>query len=267
MLMGSRVRALLGTLVVVAVPAITIQMLHGVADRPWFQIDYGDFLGWLGRTSLTDALTALARLAALVLAYYLLLSTVLYLLALASGSRSLVRITRPLALPVVRSLADRVVAGSIAISALATPLIASAPPAPEAVARPGVSAGVAADYLPESRLIEDVEIVQPPPPILDDGTAFTGRPTTPPPETLELAADTPTGPIEVVVQQGDHLWGLAETRIGETMGREPMDHEVAPYWREVVELNRDRIRSGNPDLIVPGEVVVLPDPAPFIGTR
>jgi nucleoid-associated protein YgaU len=43
------------------------------------------------------------------------------------------------------------------------------------------------------------------------------------------------------------------------MGREPSDSEVAPYWVSVVEANRNSIRSGNPDLIYPGEVVLLPD--------
>jgi nucleoid-associated protein YgaU len=65
--------------------------------------------------------------------------------------------------------------------------------------------------------------------------------------------------VEVTVQPGDNFWRLAENRLRELTGREPSDSEVAPYWVTVVEANRDRIRSGNPDLIYPGEVVLLPD--------
>ena len=34
--------------------------------------------------------------------------------------------------------------------------------------------------------------------------------------------------------------------------------DVAPYWLRVVELNRHRLRSGNANLVYPGEVVELP---------
>jgi hypothetical protein len=33
---------------------------------------------------------------------------------------------------------------------------------------------------------------------------------------------------------------------------------VAEYWAKVVEANRDRLESGDPDLIFPKEKVVLP---------
>jgi nucleoid-associated protein YgaU len=54
------------------------------------------------------------------------------------------------------------------------------------------------------------------------------------------------------------MWSLAEDRLRMALGREPADHEIGPYWRKVVEENQDRIRSGDPDLIFPGEVLVMP---------
>jgi nucleoid-associated protein YgaU len=34
---------------------------------------------------------------------------------------------------------------------------------------------------------------------------------------------------------------------------------VAPYWRAVIDANRDRLAvPGDPDLILPGQVIVLP---------
>ncbi len=58
----------------------------------------------------------------------------------------------------------------------------------------------------------------------------------------------------VVVEPGDHFWKISERRLADTT------IPVAPYWRHVVEHNRDAIRSGDPDLIYPGEVVELPAP-------
>jgi len=260
-------------MLVVAVPAITVRLLHGLADRPWFQVDYRDLGGWLATTNLVDALTALARLTALVLAYYLLVSTVLYLVALSSGNRSFIRITRPFAIPMVRSLADRVIAGSIAVSTIAAPLIVSAPPAPDAAATPAISAEVSTGYVPASRIMKDDESESLARDTRGAAVSFSGRPTTAPPEPTETETETettdgaePPAPIEVVVVPGDHLWGLAASRIADALGRKPLEHEIAPYWRDVIDENRGRLRSGNPDVIFPGEVIVLPDPTPHLAS-
>jgi hypothetical protein len=65
--------------------------------------------------------------------------------------------------------------------------------------------------------------------------------------------------VEVAV--GDNLWLIAVSAVARETGREPgtvTDDEVARYWRVVCDVNRDRLRSGDVDLIYPGEVVVLP---------
>ncbi|MFQ5523526.1 MAG: LysM peptidoglycan-binding domain-containing protein [Acidimicrobiia bacterium] len=64
--------------------------------------------------------------------------------------------------------------------------------------------------------------------------------------------------VKVVVTRGDHLWKISERHLEELMGREPSGAEVSPYWRQVIEVNRKALRSGDPDLIYPGEVVTLP---------
>jgi hypothetical protein len=38
----------------------------------------------------------------------------------------------------------------------------------------------------------------------------------------------------------------------------PTDAVIAEYWERVVALNRATLRSGNPSLIFPGEIVALP---------
>lgn len=58
----------------------------------------------------------------------------------------------------------------------------------------------------------------------------------------------------VVVKKGDHLWKISARHLTEVAP----DVRVAPYWREVVDLNTPRLRSGDPDLIYPGEEIELP---------
>jgi hypothetical protein len=62
----------------------------------------------------------------------------------------------------------------------------------------------------------------------------------------------------VVVESGDHIWKISKESLSEKLDREPRDAEVHPYWVETVEINLDFLRSGDPDLIYPGEELVLP---------
>lgn len=65
----------------------------------------------------------------------------------------------------------------------------------------------------------------------------------------------------VTVVEGDHLWRISERHVRGQLGREPTTTEVSPYWRKVVSHNMGNLRSGDPDLIYPGEVIDLPSPA------
>lgn len=73
-----------------------------------------------------------------------------------------------------------------------------------------------------------------------------------PTEIEPVPADPTTG--SVVVETGDHLWKISADHLGAGAA----DGEIAPYWRHVVEVNTPRLRSGDPDLIYPGEIVDLP---------
>lgn len=205
------------------------------------------------------ALGSAARLLGLAVAYWLLASTVLYLLAsLARLPRALKAISwltwRP-----VRRLIDGGLASGLAM-AMTLPAHAS----------------VAPGYVP----VPASDPVSQPTTTLPAGTTIaitTTQPTTKPIDILYLPVE-PTGaavPVatvdraqaieyaHVVVMPGDNMWLLAERRLVDLLGRQAGDHEVAPYWLAVIGANRDRIRSGDPDLIFPGEVLVLPawDPA------
>lgn len=64
---------------------------------------------------------------------------------------------------------------------------------------------------------------------------------------------------QVTVHPGDHLWSISETRLENVTQRHVPDQVIARYWRKVIARNEDRIRSGDPDLIYPGEVILLPE--------
>ncbi|MGB8361521.1 MAG: hypothetical protein WCE80_08990 [Acidimicrobiia bacterium] len=67
------------------------------------------------------------------------------------------------------------------------------------------------------------------------------------------SSSQPSQDTHVIVERGDHLWKISARHLGDG----PVT-EVAPYWRQVVVLNTPRLRSGNPDLIYPGEEIELP---------
>lgn len=73
---------------------------------------------------------------------------------------------------------------------------------------------------------------------------------------LPTAAGHSPATDTVTVAPGDHFWKISARRLAEI----ELEAPVGPYWRKVVEVNLDNIRSGDPDLIYPGEVVELPAP-------
>ena len=85
----------------------------------------------------------------------------------------------------------------------------------------------------------------------DVGPAARGSPA----PALSTPAATRT---DYTVRTGDHLWGIAEHHLEATLGRIGSDAEIATYWSHVIDVNRSRLRSGDPDLIFPGEVIECP---------
>lgn len=207
------------------------------------RIRWTDLAGWLEASAFEDALTAVLRTTGLAIGYWLLGSTLLYLTARLAGWGRITAGVGLFTLPAVRRASDRLVAGSLALATLAAPAVSwpqsGPPPAPPTV---------------------DVPDAYRQPAVNPDGGDETMREEVPVPSgdaspEIVIYADAT---LEVVVRPGDNLWDLAARRMNKSLGRQAADHEVVPYWLEMIQANEERIRSGDPDLIFPGEVILLP---------
>src|SRR5262249_26420304 len=133
---GPKARRVL--VLVVAAEVGAVVALHRLGGVDGFAIPRHDLGRWLQQTPSEDVLLAGVRLAALVAAWWLLATTVLYLVARAARLARLPRTARTLewaTLPAVRRWADRAVAVSIvAASALGAARPAGADPPPTTTA-------------------------------------------------------------------------------------------------------------------------------------
>jgi LysM repeat protein len=77
----------------------------------------------------------------------------------------------------------------------------------------------------------------------------------------EVDAPSPAPPARpsigtpYVVQPGDNLWLIAQRTLEQ---RARPARELVAYWHAVIEANASTLRSGDPNLIYPGEVITLP---------
>jgi hypothetical protein len=255
--MRMRVTLRAGALLAGEVGAVVL--LHRLGSAPGFALPHGDPAGWLRETPALDATGAMLRLLALGAAWWLLGSTLWWLLAAARGRRH-----RPvaLALPGTRRLVEWTLALTLASGVTFTaPLAGAATPGPPttattATAPDGVRTGRSLVVVPPASAPPT-----PPPP--------TTPPPDPPPSTTPaptVAVPRPTAPAAPtaavhVIAAGENLWSIAAAHLGDLTGRPAdavPDVEVAPYWRALCDLNRATIRSGNPSLVFPSEVLQLP---------
>ena len=58
---------------------------------------------------------------------------------------------------------------------------------------------------------------------------------------------------------GDNLWSIAAAELARRSSRAELSNaSIAEYWGRLIASNRMQLRSGNPNLIFPGERVTLP---------
>jgi hypothetical protein len=257
--------ARLGSTVLVEVAMVAA--LVALGRRSELAVPVGHLGTWLRDGDPATVVVAVARWIALVGAGWLLGSTLLYLAASLSRVPAAMRAVGWTTLPSVRRAVDAVGAASVATAVVLAPSVAGAarasdPPSVSLV-RDGHSGGDGGDGGGIGRLPAD-----PTPTSLP--TPPSSSPPSPPPPTTAVVAPVPAPAAaepepdadpEVVVAAGDNLWLLAARHLAAVSGRSVGDvpeHEVAPYWVRVCDANRERLASGDPNLIFPGERVVLP---------
>ena len=260
----SRARDFLGTIAAIVLPVVAVVALHRLGSLEWLRVDIGDLDGWARRARPEDALAAVLRYVALGGGYWLAATSMLYLLARLSGAARLIDATAVLTVPAVRRVTDRLVVGTLAMSSLAGPAIAMSdrwaggPTADPIVARLEAENPKTPDVVVDLTTIEAEQAPTSPlrPVPWTDSKPSTADPSNgrQPAESISIRAGAD---LEVIVTEGDHLWALAERRVSDLLGRPATDQEITPYWRRVVSSNPE-IRSGDPDVIYPGEVIVLP---------
>jgi hypothetical protein len=281
---GSKARRVVALLVVGE--TIAVVALHRLGGVEGFAIPRHDLTRWLQQTPSEDVLLAGVRLAALVAAWWLLGSTLLYVAARVARLHGTAAALGWATLPAVRRWADRAAAVSIvAATALGVGRPAAADPPPTSSpttaavvieadhrdpasvpSRPpsSVRTGQAVDPPPVPSVppVETAPVPAPPP-----TTAPRVPPTAQPPVVPVVPAAPAPPPLAPsagathIVARGEHLWSIAAGQVARATGKPPADlapADIAPYWLRVVEINRPRLHSGNPNLVHPGEVVELP---------
>lgn len=241
--MRGRARNLGAVASAVVIPALSIAILHRIGRQPAMQVWWTDLAGWLDATAFEDALAAVLRTIGLAIGYWLLGSTLLYVTARMAGWARITAGIGIFTLPAVRRASDRLVAGSLALATLATPAVSWPQPGPSPVPQ--------TVEVPDAYQHLDTNADEGEEPMQEKLPATSGEES---PEIVVYADAT----LEVVVRPGDNLWDLAARRMNKSLGRPAADHEVVPYWLEMIQANEERIRSGDPDLIFPGEVILLP---------
>jgi hypothetical protein len=198
-----------------------------------------------------DLALAVAWIVAVAAAAWLFIATGVCVIALGFGRPRIARRVAP-ALPFgIRRLVEiAIVSACVALPASPAPAAGPAPTAPTVIVDQPVVRGP----------VTDVPVVVAPNP--DRPVERSGLVAAPAP--APAIPPTPAPPRagrHVVVRAGDNLWLIARNALTRDGARRPSESEVAHYWRAVITANRSTLRSGDPSVIFPGEIVSLPPPA------
>jgi hypothetical protein len=248
-----KTRSSLDLVVLLALAVASTIGLHQLGGVPGLNVEWSDPVGWVETAPAEDVIGALLRHVGLVIGYWVLATTAVYMATGLRGRRP--RWVRLITVPVVRRAVDRALAAGLAvtiITAPAGPVLATESPAP--IVYEASSDGI------------------PVPHVQHGDSSATSEPIAPRPATEQIPSSVPI-PIMVplatannepaadnqhAVVAGENLWAIAEAHLTKTLERTPELAEVTRYWRQVIEANLGTIRSGDPNLIYPGEVVTLP---------
>jgi hypothetical protein len=227
--------------------------------RPTFA---GGTASWTG----DDLAVACLWWAALIGSLWLAATTLACIAALARGRTRAAHCIARFAPPMVRRVLQAALVGGWAL----VPAAAYAAPPPSVPITVHVDAGGRLTTDTRRAPATEAPIARTPEPRHVTSTTSRSTTTTSPPEAALPTRPTRTvnrserspAPVPArvhVVQPGDNLWQIARAEAVRAGGTDrPADAQIAPYWRRVIAANRTTLRSGDPSLIFPGEVVALP---------
>jgi hypothetical protein len=255
--------------------ALGLRGLHALGAGPLgVPLSSADDLSeWLDRTPPEVMAIAIVRLVALAAGWYLAVCTLALALSRPLGRTGAAWAVAPATPAVVRRLVlgsgSLGLAAGTLVGALPSTTVAPAPLAPRPAAASIV--GAAQDTNPPSATMtrgapDMPTAVMTRMPAEDTPTAVMTRlpapnaPRAPRSPPAHATRDSPAAPPSWRVEAGDSFWSIAAETVAEP-GETPTDRRVIGYWRRLVEANRGRLLDpGNPDLLVPDQEFVLPDP-------
>ncbi len=216
----------LKTAILLAGEVLLLLAVRSLGRRDELQITWSTLPDWLDRTAPEDAIVAVVRLGAEGVAWWLCLATAIYGLAMVFGNRSVAHTAGRLLPAVLRRWVEASAAVALSVGFVATASPVGAASSPAAVPTHAYVPTPAGDPAPPA-----IPVAQTP------ATAATTR----------------------MVAPGDSLWSIAADLVAERTGQpvsDLADEEVHAVWVDLVERNRDRLLSGDADLIHPGETIV-----------
>lgn len=262
---------------VIIAETFLVFVLHRSASL--FPIPWNDLSAWIRFTDLDQTVPALLRLGTLGLSYWLLVSSLAYTSAAAANVPRALRLLSPLTLPSIQRLSQRAVSVSLAASMFAPtlPMAASAqttPPPDVVITQDGVllppGIAIPGDVVDEQPVYTPTPAPRPggrdTDAVSDRLTAYAQRHASAPQPTVSSSQHVITNVASTAgqsssthtVRRGENLWTIAEAHLAGVKGSSVSDAEIAPYWGRVIADNQDSLASHNPDIINPGEVIILP---------
>jgi nucleoid-associated protein YgaU len=245
----------------VLIEAVSVAALVAIGRRGDLRVPVGRLGAWLRHGDPATVVVALLWWIALLIAVWLLVTTLLYVAAAVSRVPAAIRAVGWTTLPALRRAVDAACAVSLATTVVLVPAAAGAARASDpptvSLVRDGHGGGIT--ELPADSPTTTTTTTTPSTPTL---------PSLPPVPTRAEAPVAPVAPApprapadEIVVVEGDNLWALSARHLAAATGRavgDVPDTDVARYWVQVCDVNRARLQSGDPNLVYPGERIVLP---------
>ena len=189
--------------------------------------------------SLEGVLLTTGRWIGLTLTFWLITTQLLFTAAVITRTDWMIDVLRPVTLPVVRRIAASAATVSITMSSVAA--VAQTAPEPTIiVVDEEAGSDIRQEATPTPVLQPLVEhCIDERAPILEPEGSY-------------------GAPLTWQVRRGDHLWSIAGEHLAIVLDRQPTRDEHRNYWVEVVDTARPIIRSGDPNLIYPGEEIPMP---------